>query len=849
MKHIMLFGFIIALFSCGPESSRPIQNLKHDISIKHTVKSTDLSTNTSVLEWIIKNEGIQDLESTGWQLYFNQIAMTPDQSTIPSTVLIENVKGDVQRLKPGPDFKILSSGDSLVFEFVTKYPILRQSFLPAGMYMSYEDRTTSPITKIEYTPFSKEIRQSLGAPSAEDLYAQNESIGYLPEFNLVNVLPRPESFMHNGSFLHYNGRVNIVYDKAFENESSQLASYLKEVFTGTINQNQSSSAGQNDGIFLIKMPDNFMAKEAYRFEVTSSGISILATHKAGLFYGIQTLRQLVSINNIKNPSNRLSIKNAKIADSPRFDYRGLMLDVSRNFHSKETVMDILDIMAIYKLNKFHFHLTDDEGWRLEIDGLPELTTVGAKRGHTLDESERILPFYASGPNEDDSYGSGYYTKEDFIEILKYANDRHIEVIPEIDMPGHMRAAIKAMSARYEYYMSQGERGDEVAARQYLIHDFDDESEYSSAQGYDDNTMCVCQESSFRFIEKIVNELVSMYKVADAPFTTFHTGGDEVPYGAWQKSAACKEFIAQSDEVKSADDLTAYTIKRLKDILGKHNLISAGWEEILLRHGKDGHNTTEINPEFVDDNVQAYVWNAIWGGGREEMGYKLANMGYPIVISNSAQLYLDMAYNKDPDEFGLSWSGYTDTKGIFDLVPFDLYKTARVNDIGSFVKGKTALTEKGKKNILGIQGQIWSETIRSKDILYYMMMPKFLSLAERAWAAPREWESASATEILKKQESDWTAFVNLVGRIELPKLDHWKGDGIPYRIPLPGAKVEEGMLFANTLFPGLEIRYTTDGTDPTIKSNLYSEPIGVGNRSIQLRAFTSTGRESRISYVN
>lgn len=849
MKYLLLFSLIGFLVSCHSDETGIISNSRHNISVQHTVKSTDLSTNTSILEWVIKNDGSQDLEADGWHLYFSQIALTPNQSSIPKTVIIENVKGDIQRLTAGPDFRTLSSGDSIVFEFETKYPILRQSFLPAALYLAYEDGSSFPIENVSYTPFTDEIRQALGAPTAEDIYAQNESIGYLPEFNMVSVLPRPKSFMHNGSFLHYNGRINIVYDKAFQNEADQLEGYLNEVFTGTIQQKQSSNASLNDGIFLIKMPDNSMPKEAYRLEVAATGISILAAHQAGLFYGMQTIRQLISLNNIKSPSDKLSVKNAKISDQPRFDYRGLMLDVSRNFHDKETVLNILDLMAIYKLNKFHFHLTDDEGWRIEIDGLPELTTVGAYRGHTTDESDKIFPFYASGPNAKDSYGSGFYTKEDFIEILEYATERHIEVIPEIDMPGHMRAAIKAMAARYNHYMNQGELGDEAKAREYLIHDFDDESEYSSAQGYNDNTMCVCQESSFTFIEKIVDELVLMYNAAGAPFTTFHTGGDEVPYGAWQKSPTCKKFISESTEVNSADDLTAYTIKRLKEILGKHNLISAGWEEILLRHGADGHNTTEINPEFVGDNVQAYVWNAIWGGGREEMGYKLANMGYPIVISNSAQLYLDMAYNKDPDETGLSWSGYTDTKGIFDLVPFDLYKTARVDNIAEFVKGKTAITEKGKQNILGIQGQIWSETIRNEDLLYYMMLPKFLSLSERAWAAPRPWESSSASEILKDQESDWTAFINLVGRIELPKLDHWKGEGLPYRIPLPGAKVVDGMLYANSLFPGLEIRYSTDGSGPTQESNLYTEPIGVGERSIQLRAFTTTGRGSRVSFVN
>lgn len=847
MKYLVCLLVCMCCLACQQDSANKQSAPRHDLSIRHTVQSTDLSTNTSIVQWVIKNNGAA-LANDGWHIYFSQIAMTPDQSTIPSTVKIENVKGDLQRLGPGPDFESIQSGDSLVIEFATNYPILRQSFLPASQYIAYPDGSAALIEDVTYTPFSNEIRTALGAPTPEDLFNSYEGLSLLPEFNLIPVLPRPKTFLRNGTLLHYNGRVNIVYDRAFKKGAEQLKDYLSTVFTGTINLKSSSEAGQNDGIFLIKLPEQGQSKEYYKLDVASSGVSIVASHEQGLFYGIQSLRQLIDVRNWKNPSDRLSIKNAKIIDQPRFEYRGLMLDVSRNFHSKETVLEILDLMALYKLNKFHFHLTDDEGWRLEIDGLPELTSIGASRGHTLDERDHTLPFYASGPDPNDSYGSGYYTQEDFIDILKYATDRHIEVIPEIDLPGHMRAAIRAMTARYHTFMEEGETGNVEAAHQYLLEDFEDQSTYSSAQGYNDNALCVCQESSFRFIEKVIDEVAKMYTAANAPFKTFHSGGDEVAYGAWQQSPVCKEFIQSSDEVNSTDDLHAYTMKRLKTMLAKYNLVSAGWEEILLKSNADGHNTTEINPEFVGDKVLAYVWNAIWGGGREEMAYKLANMGYPIVICNSAQLYLDMAYSKDPDEFGLSWSGYTNTKSAFDLVPFDLYKTANVEDIASFVKGKTGLTEKGRDHVLGIQGQIWSETLRDEETLYYMMLPKLLSVAERAWAAPKPWESADPEKLPEQQRSDWNAFANLIGQVELPKLDAMGDGGLPYRIPMPGAKLVDNIFMANVLFPGLEIRYTIDGTDPTSESSLYTKPVGIANKEIRVRAFTSNGRGSRVSVV-
>jgi len=246
-----------------------------------------------------------------------------------------------------------------------------------------------------------------------------------------------------------------------------------------------------------------------------------------------------------------------------------------------------------------------------------------------------------------------------------------------------------------------------------LEDFEDASEYKSAQGYNDNAMCVCKESAFIFIEKVIDELAKMYKEADVHFYVFHSGGDEVAYGAWQKSPICQKFIEANDSINSTDDLHAYTLKRLKKILAKHKVISAGWEEIVLKHTKAGHQGTEIDTNFVSENVRPYVWNAVWGWGREDMTYKLANLGFKVVMCNSAQLYLDMAYNTDPNEIGLSWSGYTNTKSPYDLVPYNIYKTAKVDDYENFVKEKVQLTEFGRENLLGIQGQVWSETLTSK----------------------------------------------------------------------------------------------------------------------------------------
>jgi len=811
----------------------------------YDLKSINLEDGKTDVIWKIVNDGSTDLPATGWDIYFSQIAMAVDNATLPKQFNIENIKGDFQKLSPTQSFDGLAAGDSIVIEFSMNSLILRESFLPASPYIKYHNSGSYTIDKYFTSGLTEQNYKDFDVPSVEDRYVDNQTLQKLPEFNLVTVLPRPKTFIRNGQILHYNGRVNIIHDPEFEDEAVYLKGELQKLFTGTINLKKSQDAGINDGIFLMKLPDNSIEKEAYKLQVTESGVAIQASHKTGIFYGLQSLRQLVEPDNYRIQTDKLSISNARIDDSPRFAYRGLMLDVARNFHRKKTVLEILDLMSMYKLNKFHFHLTDDEGWRLEIDGIPELTNIASRRGHTLDEKQMTYPFYASGPHPEESYGSGYYTKADFIEILKYAHDRHIEVIPEIDLPGHMRAAIKAMTARYHKYISQG---DEPEAAKYLLEDFDDQSEYSSAQGYDDNTMCVCQESAFTFIEKVVDELVKLYDEAGVPFNIFHSGGDEVPYGAWQKSPICKAFINNNKDVSSSDGLHAYVLNRFKTILAKYDLTSAGWEEILMKHSSAGHHGIEINPEFVGDDVMAYVWNAIWGSGREDMAYKLANMGYPIVMCNSSQLYLDMAYNTDPQEKGLSWSGYTNTKSAFDLVPFNIFQTAKPNDYAAFIKDKVMLTEKGKENILGIQGQLWSETLKSREALYYMMFPKFFSLAERAWSPAEDWETSSRAEVFTKQESDWNTFANILGQRELKRIDHLY-EGIPYRIPLPGARVDNGMLKANVAFPGLTIRYTTDGSDPNENSTIYEKPIAVNAKIITLKTFSSTGRSSRSSIIN
>ena len=262
-----------------------------------------------------------------------------------------------------------------------------------------------------------------------------------------------------------------------------------------------------------------------------------------------------------------------------------MLDVARNFQPKENVLRVLDLMSRYKLNTFHFHITDDEGWRLEIPGLPELTEVGSRRGHSARQEDRLPPAYGSGPDVRNPYGSGYYRRSDYIEMLQYAAARHIEVIPEIEMPGHARAAVVSMAVRARR-MAQAGKSD---ANEYLLSDPQDQSVYESAQNYSDNVMNPGLPSTYTFIEHVVTEIVALHKAAGVPLRTMHVGGDELPDGAWERSPACRALMNR-EHLKTRADLWDYFYARVNALLQHHGVALAGWEEIGARTVSVGGHT-------------------------------------------------------------------------------------------------------------------------------------------------------------------------------------------------------------------------------------------------------------------
>ncbi|WP_437970501.1 family 20 glycosylhydrolase [Sorangium sp. So ce260] len=822
-------------------------------------------------ELTITNHGTVPLGNSGWTLYFNFVRTILPES-LPPGVKVTHINGDFFKMEPTEAFQPVEPGQSAVIPFDGSYWAIKETDAPAGYYFVFTDaegvasapeavgsETVKPFVEEKQTDrFPGDVTP---VPTVASRYDENQAVRLLPAGEVDRVVPSPVLLEAGAGELVLSSAVPIVHAAGLQGEAAYLAEALGALLGGAPEVREGAPPAGTAAIALttgaldVGGQPKQAGDEAYRLTVTEEGVEIVGSDAAGVFYGIQSLRALAPVEAYRAAQPEIAIGAVTVEDAPRFAYRGMHLDVARNFQRKEAVLKLLDVMAFYKLNRFHFHLTDDEGFRLEVSGLPELTEVGARRGHTLDDGDQLVPSFGSGPDPESpaSSGSGHYTRAEFVEILRYAKARHIEVIPAIDMPGHARAAVKAMAARHARLAAEG---DLEKAEEFLLGDLEDASQYMSVQMWHDNVMNPCRESTYRFVQAVVDDIVAMYAEAGAPLTTFHTGGDEVPEGVWEQSPSCQALLAEAQEgVDSVDDLASHFLRKVSAILSSHDLVTGGWEEIALRKVQvEGGVDKEANPEFLSSNFRPYVWNNVWGWGDEDNGYKLANAGYPVVLSNATNLYFDLAYDKDPSEPGYYWAGFVDTRKPYEFVPFDVYRSAHADRMGNPIdqaamfQDHVKLTDAGRANILGIQGQLWGENAKGQGAMEYLIFPKLIGLAERAWAPDPAWaaEDDGATRASLLAEA-WNRFANSLGQRELPRLDHL-GGGVDYRLPLPGARIEDGRLVANVAFPGLQIRYTTDGAEPDAASAVYSGPVAVSG-VVKLRTFDTRGRGSRTSVLD
>ena len=800
---------------------------KSVIEVIYTINEFSSEDNRLNVTLDITNKTNNDISSL-WSLHWNQISALVDSESIPKNTKYEYVAGQSYNiLSFGNDYTI-KKGETISIDLKQRGGVKRKSDFPMGGFVVTDDDILN-VKFINLWENAKDI-QELDIPTANDRFNYNVSNKLLDKSQLDLIVPTPNKIDLFEGQMDLKTKYSINIDESL-NLNFDFAKSLMSGVAKIVSNNEEAD-------IKISFIEN-LTKESYELNIDNNSISIFASDRAGALYGLQSLKQIFLVSKLE----KTSIRNLKITDSPKFSYRGMLLDISRNFYGPKKIKQILDYLSFFKINHLDFRLTDDEGWRLEIPGLEELTEVGSKRGYTKDESDNLIPIYGSGPDSNSSPGSGYLSKSEFKDILKYANERNITIIPQISYPSHIRSAIISMNARYQKFMELGDKGE---AEKYLLIDPNDESEYYSAQGFDDNIVCICRESAFNFYEKVIDEVYLMYKEAGVEMKKFGVGADEIPYGAWRKSPLCDKFMEEKSITGDYDALYQYQQRRIYDKLSSYGLTMTGWDDILLRLTEKNQSETQIKDFFKDDDILLFVWNNSWGGGRQDMIYKYANLGYKTIMSNSSAFYFDMVDDKDFDNIGLSWSGYADYKDIWTVDVFDIFNDSygvKKNNISTdYINKSEKIDPKNRDNIIGIQSQIWGETIVDEDVLDYMFMPNIIVFSQKAWSQDDSWMSISDKEIKDQTlEIEWNKFTNNLGQRVLPIVDEIFG-GLSYDLPKPGGIIVNDSLYANTVFPGLDIKYTLDGTVPDSNSENYTTPVKIKTDDVvHLRLFDKKGR--------
>ena len=807
----------VALLCLCLSAAGPVARAASSVHLRwsiDTVQGADAGSTQAILA--IANTGTEPLAAQGWALYFTCLSgiQTGEQA---DHVLVDQVVGSLYRLRPAADFVALAPGQGRELHITHPDQDVNQAKAPQGPYLVF-DSNPGVASPVDYSiDMRTEIR---GAVNAGQIYERNARIVAVDPASVPPVFPSPRHYARGSGALHWHVMPAFEAAADLQGERASVAALLSPFLADA---RPGDAANQPPVRLQIATLAGQDSPEAYELRVDPhEGLRLTAASHAGMARALASLRQLLPLQ--AQPAQGLEIPALDISDAPRFAFRGLMLDVARNFQAKATVLQLLELMARNKLNVFHFHLTDDEGWRLEIPGMPELTAIGARRGHVSGhQRDRLPPAYGSGADVADVSGSGYYRRADYIEILRYAAARHIEVIPEIEMPGHARAAVVAM-----------------AAGQYRLDDPDDHSVYRSAQEYHDNVMNPALPSTYAFIGRVVAAVAAMHREAGVPLRTLHVGGDELPAGAWLQSPACQRLMRR-EHLGSRADLWDYFYSKVAGILRAQGLHAAGWEELGTRAPAAAGSAAGANPKFLRSGFTLFVWNNV--AGSEDLGYRLANAGYDTVLAPATRLYVDMATYPSVAEPGQNWAAYVDLDTAFNYIPYDDVRAAA--DDPTPVAGKQPLTAAGRAHIRGVEGALFSETIRGRERLDYMLMPRLFALAERAWASDPDWaREPHPLEAARLHTAAWSLFLQQLGLQVLPRLSA-DFPQIHYRIPPPGLKRIGELLYANEQLPGMTLRYTTDGSDPVADSTEYRAAIAAGG-AVKVAAFDHSGRASRAS---
>ena len=810
----------LALLSMGLAVYFITNSKESTIHLNYTIKAFNVEKGQMRVRFSIDNQTTTDFKASQWSLHWNQIIGTVIPESLPEGIDFSWINGNSYFKLDFSNDWTLKAGEQLHFDVVKDGIMSRLALGPFGAFLVQNENLYEVKTTIDWQ-HAKGL-EDLNLPTSKTRYDKLADISLIPKSKLTQIIPTPQQQTVSTGGRLANPNWQVYLSPFFSTHQQDLEHLLAQ----TTKDIQWVDTTTDANLIIEQAPD--LGNEAYQLRIKEQKTSIGANAYGGLVYAIQSLVQLdVTAQLAAKPLPLVAIK-----DAPRFAYRGFLMDISRNFHGLDKIKQVVDLMSVYKLNHLDLKLTDDEGWRLEIPGLPELTEVGAKRGYTLDEQDRLIPMYGSGANGGET-GNGFLSRAEFIDLLQYARVRNVTVIPQISFPSHARAAVISMKARTNRLIK--EANPDAAA--YALSDPDDNSVYRSAQLYNDNTINICRESAYAFFEKVVDEVVAMYADANVKLRQFSIGADELPYGVWQASPMCADKISEKYTLSDMYDANVF---RLKEILNKHGIVLSGWEDFLLEHSEQAQSETLIKDNRYNYEVVPYVWNNIWGGGREDMNYKFANLGFKTVMSNSSAFYFDMADDRDMESHGLNWSGYVDYFDTWAIDPEDIFANVTLNkkhDLSDeYIAKKVSLDPLKRNNLIGIQSQLFGETVRNEHILNEMLLPNLLVFAERAWASPSTWICLPADQQKAPMLEDWNMFVNALGQHAIPFLNHQYKD-LNIHLSKPGGIIRNDTLFVRSQFPGIRVCYSIDGSLPTAYDNVYENPVAVPTDvKIMLRAF-------------
>ncbi len=479
------------------------------------------------------------------------------------------------------------------------------------------------------------------------------------------VIPMPQSITLSNSdnqFVLHSGTL-ISYTSGNE-DMARNAQFLQTYLTDQLGYTLRVEPGVASEGIVLKLVEG-QASEGYTITVDADRVLVEATSPAGIFYGIQTIRKAVPVE----MGAVVGFPAGVITDAPRFAYRGAHLDVCRHFFSVDSVKTYIDMLVLHNMNKFHWHLTEDQGWRMEIKQFPKLTEIGSVRNGTMIRKDW-------NSNDSIQYG-GFYTQDECREIVKYAADRYITVIPEIDMPGHMVAAVTA-------YPELGCTGGPYEVR--------------TIWGVSEELLCAGNEKVYDFVDKVLDEVMDVF-----PSKDIHIGGDECPKTEWEKCPKCQSKIKalglkKDDRFTAEQKLQAYFTKHVDEYLTKHGRNAIGWDEIL--EGGVSENATVMS----------------WRG--ESGGIEAARLKHRVIMTPNTYCYFDYYQSKDRDNEPFAIGGFLPIKHVYDYEPLP-----------------ANLTPEEQSYIWGVQCNVWTEYIPTFSHVQYMMLPRGAALSEVQWSLP------------------------------------------------------------------------------------------------------------------